>query len=251
VVFGFVEFSRMVHGRIAEFGALLLWRTRRRQNIYFVSASISLSSSTLTGSRSLVIDTLKNNLINKTSKVGLAYVYCEYGDQEQSLENVLSVIIKQLLEAHDSIPVDIADIYKQSHKIGSRFSRVTAMKMLRAAGEPLEGVYICVDALDELKDKEALLSALKDISCHLFLLTCRSYVKSVVQDYFGDVVMAQIKADTSDIKTLIKHKIAKTWTKEPDFMDEDLEQEITEKIVAGSAEKLVINLFVRSLLTVI
>lgn len=169
--------------------------------------------------------------------MGLAYVYCDYGDQAQSTENILSVIVKQLLEPLDTIPAEITRQHKESQMRDGRISRAMVMAMLRAVSAAFNRVCICVDALDELRERENLLLSLKELSCHLFL-TGRNNVKAVVQRLFEEAATVQIAADTGDIQTLIKHQIDNSRRQDPTLMDDDLEHDITETIVAWSAGKL-------------
>jgi len=194
-----------------------------------------------TGSRSLVIDTLREDLEDSKPTIGLAYVYCDYGDQSQTIEKSIAAIVKQLLEPLNVVPETIIEIYDQLPKPRDQISLPNAMKMLRLTCAIFDRIYICIDALDEFEEREKLLESLQGTPplVHLFI-TGRDHVKTIVRCYFDQAVMIPIKANESDVRNLIKDRIIKNRKHNPDLMDEALEHDITETIVAWSTEKLAI-----------
>jgi hypothetical protein len=193
------------------------------------------------GSRSLVIDTLRKGLENNSKpKIGLAYVYCDYRDQDQTIEKILSAIVKQLLEPLDVIPERIDEIYKGLRKAGKQISLPDASEMLLHACKAFHRVYICVDALDELEERDKLLKSLQETPHSICLFTTgRNNVKNTVRLYFEEAMVLQIKANENDIRSLVKDKISISCREVPELMDENLEHDIIEKIVDRSTGKLV------------
>jgi hypothetical protein len=188
-------------------------------------------------SRSLVIDTLREVLENSKSKVGLAYVYCNY-KEVQKTEEFIAAIVKQLLVPLDVIPEEIFRIYERYRKAKNPISLPDAREMLRLACAALQRVYICVDALDELEERDRLLESLQETppSVNLFT-TGRDNVKTTVQLRFEQAMMIQVKANESDVRNLIKYEISESRKSYPNLMDETLEHDITKR-VAWSTGKL-------------
>jgi hypothetical protein len=61
-----------------------------------------------------VIDELAKSVKAIGSKIGLAYVYCDYRDQkEQTVENILGAVVKQLLRLLPEIPEAILKLYEE------------------------------------------------------------------------------------------------------------------------------------------
>ncbi|KAH7071830.1 nucleoside phosphorylase domain-containing protein [Paraphoma chrysanthemicola] len=112
---------------------------------------------------SLVIDHLEERLAAMKSSVGLAYVYCDYRDQkEQSIENILGAVLKQLLRLLPDIPETILKVYDEWVTRQKPLSSANAMDLLRAACAQFTTTYVCIDALDEAGDLRGLLTKLRD-----------------------------------------------------------------------------------------
>src|SRR5947207_15735274 len=105
------------------------------------------------GCSSLVIDTLRKDVQETKTKMGVAYVYCDYKDQDQTAEKLIAAIAKQLLLRWD-IPDRIIEIYNEIQRERKQISLDNATEILRIACAALDRVYICVDALDELEEGE-------------------------------------------------------------------------------------------------
>lgn len=194
------------------------------------------------GPRSLVIDELKGDREDSKPKIGLAYLYCDYNDPVQTVQEVICAMVKQLLNPLDVIPEEIVQIYERLRNEGQPIGLEDAKGMLLHACKPFVRVYVCIDALDELEEKERdkLLESLQGLplSVHLFI-TGRDPVKTTVQCYFRQAVKVPIEAKKDDIINLIEDEISKSCQKNSNLMDETLKRDITEQIVAKFGGKLV------------
>ena len=198
-------------------------------------------------SRSLVIETLKNRPKNRLEnhpdiKAAVAYVYCDYQDQNQEPQKLIAAIARQLLAVSDMIPEGVM-IYDKLRKNGQPIPLDDTMKILRHACAAFDRVYICVDALDELQGRDIFLQCLKSLqeiffSIHLFI-TGRNNVQNTVRAHLDQSMILQIEPNESDIRSLIKNKIDINRQHDPDLIDAELEHDITEKIVSQSIGKLV------------
>jgi len=106
---------------------------------------------------SMVID----HLLSQYGELRVAYVYCDYRDQtNQSLANILSSILGQLLTATTNIPEAVVGILEALQKDGKRLelsdvSRMLKLTIPQVATDPV-GLFLCIDALDELEPRVRL-----------------------------------------------------------------------------------------------
>jgi len=150
---------------------------------------------------SLVIGQLEERLAATKSRIGLAYVYCDYRDQkEQSIENILGAILKQLIGLLPETPETILKVYDERVKHQKPLSSADAMDLLRAACAQFSKTYVCLDALDEVGDLRGLLTKLRDSPSSMqIFLTGRQHIQGTVQEYFKEDNLISIKAHENDI----------------------------------------------------
>ncbi|KAI9766873.1 MAG: hypothetical protein M1839_004741 [Geoglossum umbratile] len=189
---------------------------------------------------SLVIDKLGGYVVQEL-KIGLGYIYCDYRDQkEQTTENILGAILKQLLGPLPEIPKAVLELYKQRASQGKLLSLTDAKDLLGIACAQYSKVYVCLDALDELGNLRDLLKQLCDSphSMQIFA-TGRHHVQGIVQEYFTEGQSISVTAHESDIRRFIEHEIGGPNDIEPDAMDERLRKDILEKVVDSAKGVLV------------
>ncbi|MCJ1436452.1 hypothetical protein MMC27_005831 [Xylographa pallens] len=90
---------------------------------------------------------------SKDNKPGIAYVYCDYDDQNyQTLSNILGCILKQLTMQCAALPDFVDELYqKEGHK-PANFEPAIFWKLLQQLSENFPQTFIIVDALDELEN---------------------------------------------------------------------------------------------------
>ena len=175
------------------------------------------------------------------SKIGLAYVYCDYRDQkEQTTENILGAVLKQLLRLLHNIPETISELYEKRVTQGKSLSSADAIDILRYACAQFSKVYVCLDALDEVGDLRGLLNALRDSPSSMqIFLTGRQHIQGTVQEYFKDENEIAIEAHENDIQLYFQHEIGGINDLEPDAMDQKL-REVTLRKVTESAKGVLV-----------
>jgi hypothetical protein len=173
-----------------------------------------------------VIDHLIKSNTTK-SNIGLAYVYCDYRDQkEQTTKHILGSIIKQLLRQLSTIPEDITELWHK-HQDGKTLKFDAIADTLRTTSKLFNQTYICLDALDECQDFHELLNFFQKSSPTIRLFcTSRNHVLPFFRKNFEHAQTIRIEAKESDIRILVQEKITEDRGKDPDLMDEKLEQEI-------------------------
>lgn len=220
---------------------MLLRRSRSRQNNYHVGRKfLSFAKDTDNLNRSNVIDNLE---IQIAQHMGLAYIYCDYRDQkEQTTENIFGAILKQLLALLAEIPEAVWRLYEERVRHGKPLSLTDAADLLRITSAQFTTTYICLDALDELKDLQGLLQSLRDRASSLkIFITGRPQVRETIQQYFKEAQIISIKAHESDIRLYIENVIGGPDDKEPEAMDDELRRAILKRVV-DSAEGMLVTM---------
>ena len=187
-----------------------------------------------------MIDKLEEH-VAPGSKIGLGYIYCDYRDQkEQTTENILGAILKQLLGLLPEIPEAVLKLYAERVSQGKPLSSTDAVDLLGTACAHFSKVYVCLDALDELGNVRGLLKHLRDSphSMQIFI-TGRHHVQATVQEYLTEGQIISIEAQESDIRLFIENEIGGPNDIEPRAMDERLRKDILEEVVDSAKGLLV------------
>jgi hypothetical protein len=175
--------------------------------------------------------------------MGSAYVYCDDRTQiQQTTENIIGAIIKQLLRQLPSLPKDFLAIWEK-HRYGEEpLELAQAIEALCNTCKLFNRTFICLDALDECRDIPKLLNSLHQAPSTVRIFsTGRQHIQPIVGKHFEHTQTIYIEAKKSDIRILINEKIKEDRKKDPSLMNEELERCITEKISALSKGMFVIT----------
>ncbi|OGM45233.1 ankyrin repeat domain protein [Aspergillus bombycis] len=183
---------------------------------------------------SVVIDRIRESITPK-STTGIAYLYGDYRDHKvQTTENILGVIIKQLLMLLPEIPQALLELHEKEEKQEAPLSLLSAQAFLDVACKQFNKVYICIDALDEMKDQGTLLACLQGRPSLQLFITGRPHIRQTVQNYLKQSQEIPIEAHEGDIRQFIDREIGGPNDIEPDAMDEELRLEIHSKVLASA-----------------
>ncbi|KAH8816672.1 hypothetical protein F5884DRAFT_229903 [Xylogone sp. PMI_703] len=184
---------------------------------------------------SFAIDKLREYMASE-SKVGMAYIYCDYRDQEkQTTENILGEIVKQLLKLLPSIPEPLLKLYEELIGQEKPLSSTDAIRFLNILSNQSDKIYVCFDAVDEMKDLRSILTELQGRPSSLrMFITGRPHVQETVQKYLSREKSIYIKAQDTDIQQFVTQEIGGPYDIEPDAMDEMLRIEILDKVVKAA-----------------
>jgi len=206
---------------------------------------VTLKEVNLFGYRSLVIDHLNDYVKSKPTSLNmeLAYVYCDYRDQiQQSTENIIGAITKQLLRKLPSLPKDIVAIWEKHCCGKEHLEPAQAMEVLCSACKSFDRTFICLDALDECRDITKLLNCLQQTPSAVRIFgTGRKHISPIIRRYFEHIQIIHIEAKESDVRLLIDKKIEEDRKSDPSLMDEELQRYVTERIFASSKGMSVIT----------
>ncbi|PYH66772.1 uncharacterized protein BO88DRAFT_392289 [Aspergillus vadensis CBS 113365] len=142
--------------------------------------------------------------------VGLAYIYCNFRrHHEQSVDNILASLIKQLCQRMSSLPGDIKTLYAQHKKLQTRPELDELFESLSVLLGHFSRIFIVVDALDEYSSRD---EALRRLLSELFRLQSNSTVSifatsrhsPVIQSAFDGCLQQEISAAAEDVEAYLR-----------------------------------------------
>jgi hypothetical protein len=183
---------------------------------------------------SIVVEDLTTRFRNDKS-VGIAYLYCNFRRQyEQKPEDLITSLLKQLLQKLSSIPDSVKIIYDQHKDKQTRPSLDEILKTLESVIATFSRVYIIVDALDEcqlsggcrLRFLSSILSLQARTGARLF---ATSRPTPDIEKTFKNCLSLEILASDEDIQTYLNGHMSQL----PKFVlsKPKLQEEIATEIV--------------------
>ena len=182
---------------------------------------------------SLVIDSLREQTCGENTVI--LFLYCDHHVQkDQSAVNMIGSLLSQILLGSMEIPSEIRRVFELKQRGRQALRLQDMLKLFVETVCPIELVYICFDAVDELlpENRSDLLRALRQIirdapNIRLFL-TGRPHIRGEFDRYLTKgAYTIQIAADQGDIARYVSRKIEDDEDYEdPDMMPDDLKQDI-------------------------
>jgi hypothetical protein len=191
----------------------------------------------------IVVDYLCTRYKGDT-KVGIAYIYCNFRRQEeQKLESLLASILKQLAQEQPSIPGSIKDLHDRHEKNRTRPSTDEISRALHSVATNFSRVFLIVDALDEcqmtdgcrLKLLSEMFSLRVKTGANLFA-TSRPILE--IKKEFKSYVSCEILARDEDVRRYLNGHMSQL----PGFVKKrpDLQEEI-KTAIAGVVEGMYVH----------
>ena len=183
---------------------------------------------------STVVDDLSRRFQGDTNAV-IAYVYCNFKRQiEQTLEDLLASLLKQMAQGRFSLPESIKSLYHHYKPKNAQPSVDDISKVLQSVAAKYSRVFILVDALDECRISDGcqanLLSHISELQtkCGVNLFATSRFIPDITERFKGDLIL-EIRANKQDVQRYVKGHIDEL----PRFVrrDLDLQQEISSEIV--------------------
>jgi hypothetical protein len=141
--------------------------------------------------------------------VGLAYVFCNYRQQQvQKLDDILASILKQLVQSSPVIPDDLRAVYQRHRNDGPRLRQHEIYRFLESIFNVFSQIYIVVDALDECLDSDgtrnAVISNILNLqqSGNLSLLATARHIPEI-SARFEPYLTLEVQASDADVKCFI------------------------------------------------
>lgn len=138
-------------------------------------------------------------------RTGIAFLYCSYNKrEEQKGLDLLSALLKQLIQQQPDIPQLVKDLYDHYLKIPTRPSFEDISKsLLTTIKTCYSRVFIVVDALDECEGRARadLLSEIRDLQAQsdTKLMVTSRLIAEITQEFKEDISF-EIRARKEDIE---------------------------------------------------
>ncbi|KAI4620670.1 uncharacterized protein J4E87_006995 [Alternaria ethzedia] len=166
--------------------------------------------------------------------VGLAHLFCNYRrHNEQTLEALLSGLLKQLVQHQVPLPECVTSLYDTQQKGASDRIEATT-EALRSAMATYSRVFIVLDALDECSTSQGcrtrLLSSIQNLQKHghINILATSRFIPEITEK-FKTACELEIQADSNDVREYLSDNIYRL----PGFVQDNvsLQEEVVSKIV--------------------
>ncbi|KAI9721649.1 MAG: hypothetical protein M1828_005016 [Chrysothrix sp. TS-e1954] len=145
---------------------------------------------------------------NPKGRIGVSFVYLKYNETDQTLDNVLSSLLKQLLHDVDDIHPRVSGLYEQHRDRNTSLTSEEIFETLLTIIESHEEVFCVIDALDECSEelRWELVEKLEDLGPKLRVLITSRILDSIAEELEA-YARVEIRANKADIELFIEHQI--------------------------------------------
>ena len=159
--------------------------------------------------RSIIINHLRQGRPEESKGlVGITFIYFKYNETDQTFDNILSSLLKQLLQDSEDIPPDILSLYERhrDRKTSPKIDEIS--QALSTMIQSHEEVFCIIDALDECNEdlRWELVEKLETLGPKLRVLVTSRYLDSIAEE-LEEYHRFEIKANKADIELFIEHQI--------------------------------------------
>jgi hypothetical protein len=172
---------------------------------------------------------------NDNNSTGIAYIYCNFRRlDEQTIDNLLASLLKQLAEYLPSLPDTVKDLYNQ-HKIKrTRPSLDELSRSLQSVAILYSRVFIFIDALDECQItndcRTKFVSELFNLQAksRVNLFVTSRYIPEIT-DNFKSATSLEIRASDKDVGRYLEGHMSQL----PNFVSSslDLQEQIKDVLI--------------------
>ncbi len=141
---------------------------------------------------------------------GIAVLYLKYNDREQTLENLLASLCKQLLQAQQTVPPYLVELYEKYTGQNQFATAEELFEALSSTAASCGSAYILVDGLDECMEelRWPLVETLLKVPSHVRVMLTSRFLDSMDED-FNQFRQLEIKANREDIELFIDSQVKK------------------------------------------
>ncbi|KAH0499652.1 hypothetical protein TgHK011_006829 [Trichoderma gracile] len=171
----------------------------------------------------IVVDDIYKRFYNDTN-VGIAYLYCDYRrQQEQTVEQLLLSLVKQLAQRQAPVPKEVSEIYSEYQRQPKALSFGEILMLLHSVSKLFSRVFVIVDALDEFRTdgcRRTFLNGILKLQAQEYasiFLTAR-FIPDIL-NIFEESATLEIRAQDEDVQQFIANQI----TRLPSFVLNDTE----------------------------
>ena len=202
------------------------------QQVLFCSGIPGAGKTILT---SIVVDNLVTRF-QQNPTIGVAYIYCNFRRKdEQTINDLLKCLLKQLAQNQSSLPVSVKDLYERHKKYNTRPSSEEISRTLHTVAAMYSRLFIIVDALDECQVSEGsrsmLLSEMFNLrqKCKANIFATSRFVPEVTEN-FKEYTRLDIRAQDDDVRNYLEGRISRSNRKILRTLPEDIKMKIIKAI---------------------
>jgi hypothetical protein len=175
-----------------------------------------------------------DHLIKIGNNIGLAYIFCNYkAHDEQNIINLLSAILKQLVQEQPAISEPLTQLYERHSSRRTRPALEDIVTILKGVTKSLSATYIVIDGLDECSDRfgtrSQLLRKLRELQLEsdVRLLVTSRFVQDI-ENEFKLMPKLEVRASDADVKRYVDSQMDRL----PNCVrrDQDLQDFVKDKI---------------------
>ncbi|KAL8967442.1 MAG: hypothetical protein Q9197_005429 [Variospora fuerteventurae] len=158
---------------------------------------------------SIIINKLRQDRPEEVkSRIGITFVYFRYNETDQTIDNILSSLLKQLLQDSDEIPSDLISLFERHRDRNTSPTIDEISQALSTVIDTQKEVFCIIDALDECNDdlRWALIEKLETLGPKLRVLITSRYLDSIAEE-LEDYQRFEIRANKADIELFIDYQV--------------------------------------------
>lgn len=184
--------------------------------------------------RSAAIDHLQRTF--PTSNVGIAFLYCNYKEQEQqTLINFVASLLQQLVGQQSLVPDEVCSLWEEHRRGRTPPGLVEISKLFQSIASVFSSIFIVIDALDECSEvtRNYLIAEINKLPQNLHLMVTSRHNASIEQLFSGSVRL-EILATDGDVKAYVCTQIdrrerLKKFVQADPSLQEKIETRIADK----------------------
>jgi len=157
---------------------------------------------------SFIVDHLETVFLNRN--IGIAFVYCNYKELDQTAENLTASLLRQLVQSKPVLPDQISDLYNKHYTRQTRPSLAETIPLIRGIAQTYSKTFVLIDALDEYREQDGthdtLINALHELHPDVHLLVTSRYVP-FIESEFDDAMKVEVRASDENIAAYIRSQV--------------------------------------------
>ena len=157
--------------------------------------------------RSVIINHLRQSRPEESKgRIGTTFIYLKYNETDQTFDNILSSLLKQLLQDPEDTPPNLLSLYERHRDRNTSPTIDEISQALSTMIESHEEVFCIIDALDECNEglRLELVEKLEILGPKLRVLITSRYLDSIAEEL--EVYQRfEIRANKADIEHFIEH----------------------------------------------
>ena len=160
---------------------------------------------------SIIVNFLRRERSDSLKRdIGVAFLYLKYNETDQTLDNLLGNLLRQLIQELEHVPSSLMELYAHHHSRSTSPSSDELVKILDPILSSFSETFLIVDGLDECEEslRWDLLEELEKFQPKLRLLITSRYLDTISED-LELFERFEIRAKPEDLELYIDHQMKK------------------------------------------